>query len=468
MKFGKELEQTLIEEEIPEEWVGAAIQYKVLKKCINKVVAELKLLGLEQNTLKLLLENPHSAQIVEVDESHTTPTNPVIAEYLLSKLKHSDVIRPKLKITIDYGDTEYTDDHIAELGRELRAKIEHLLNDEEGHGLERGENIVELTESNQLVLSPQLSRARVEANQGGRHQHNEIIIVLNSDSKFFQMLDAELENLDKLRTEEERKLIGEVESISAVVKSLTDPKVSTSDMYKWREIFRIYLDLEVFFRYNESLLASLERSLAQIKQHLDDFMLRVSQTAVAEQFKRKQARKAFTDFVAMNYHLFKILQFQSINSKAFTKILKKFDKQTSLGIKHEFPKLISSDHVFITGASLAQKICFVMQLLLLQLVPQLEDYMCPICCLVAFKPIKLNCGHVFCVTCLVKMKREDKTNCPLCRYELAVALADSSNLDLKRQQLIQTYFPLEVKEKLKERDQERYHEMVGKGKCAIQ
>lgn len=468
MKFGKELEQTLIEEEIPEEWVGAAIQYKVLKKCINKVVAELKLLGLEQNTLKLLLENPHSAQIVEVDESHTTPTNPVIAEYLLSKLKHSDVIRPKLKITIDYGDTEYTDDHIAELGRELRAKIEHLLNDEEGHGLERGENIVELTESNQLVLSPQLSRARVEAKQGDRHQHNEFIIVLNSDSKFFQMLDAELENLDKLRTEEERKLIGEVESISAVVKSLTDPKVSTSDMYKWREIFRIYLDLEVFFRYNESLLASLERSLAQIKQHLDEFMLRVSQTAIAEQFKRKQARKAFTDFVAMNYHLFKILQFQSINSKAFTKILKKFDKQTSLGIKHEFPKLISSDHVFITGASLAQKICFVMQLLLLQLVPQLEDYMCPICCLVAFKPIKLNCGHVFCVTCLVKMKREDKTNCPLCRYELAVALADSSNLDLKRQQLIQTYFPLEVKEKLKERDQERYHEMVGKGKCAIQ
>lgn len=109
-----------------------------------------------------------------------------------------------------------------------------------------------------------------------------------------------------------------------------------------------------------------------------------------------------------------------------------------------------------------------MQLNLLQLIPQLDDYMCPICCTVAFKPIQLQCGHVFCVRCLVKLKKEDKTNCPLCRYEGAIAMADGSNLDEERQLIIQKYFPVEVKEKLKDRNQERYEEMVGKSKCVMQ
>ena len=42
MKFAKTLERTLEEDEIPQEWVEAAIQYKALKKCINKVVNELE------------------------------------------------------------------------------------------------------------------------------------------------------------------------------------------------------------------------------------------------------------------------------------------------------------------------------------------------------------------------------------------------------------------------------------------
>lgn len=33
---------------------------------------------------------------------------------------------------------------------------------------------------------------------------------------------------------------------------------------------------------------------------------------------------------------------------------------------------------------------------LLPIIPQLEDYECSICGDVAFKPIRLNCGHKFC------------------------------------------------------------------------
>ncbi|RUS12506.1 hypothetical protein BC937DRAFT_87709, partial [Endogone sp. FLAS-F59071] len=40
MKFGKALEQAL--EEMPAEWRSYAIQYKILKKCINHIVHELE------------------------------------------------------------------------------------------------------------------------------------------------------------------------------------------------------------------------------------------------------------------------------------------------------------------------------------------------------------------------------------------------------------------------------------------
>lgn len=359
MKFGKELEQTLIEQDIPEEWIGAAIQYKVLKKCITKVVEELKLLGLEQNTLKLLLENPDNKKIVEVDEENATASNPVIAKYSLTKLKNGDKIQPMLKITIDYSDKGFTDDHVLELGLELKSKIEKLLN-EDIHDGEK--NIVELKENHELVLSPQSSHPVPDDHNSEHHdtkstassqraKKNEIIIVLNSDSKFFQMLDEELESLDNLKIAEEKKLIDEVETIGDLVKTLANPNVpmKKSDLYKWREVFRLYLDLEVFFRYNETSSSSLERNAQQIKKNLEEFLQRVSKTHITNDFRHKKSLVAFNNFVAMNFHLLKVLQFQSINTVALTKILKKFDKQTSLGIKHSFPKLISKDHVFIGG-----------------------------------------------------------------------------------------------------------------------
>lgn len=176
-------------------------------------------------------------------------------------------------------------------------------------------------------------------------------------------------------------------------------------------------------------------------------------------FKKKQSLETFNQFMEMNYHLLKILQFQTINNEALRKILKKFDKQTSLGIQKTFPKLISNDHIFMSGSSLAQSICYIIQESIIKVIPQLDDYSCPICMNIAYKPIRLSCGHLFCVRCLVKMKQDDKTSCPLCRKENAILYADSSNLDLESMELMKKYFPREVKEKLRERDKERYNEL---------
>lgn len=473
MKFAKEMEQTLSEEVLPDDWIEAAIQYKALKKCINKVVNELEFLGLEKNTLKLILDDTNKNKIVELDEKDAQPNNPLLAEYTLMKTRNSDgsQIVPMLRITLEKGDQNLSDDHIETLGLELKRKIDEYISSVDDVTAET--QIIEIREEEgKLTLSPQSSRVDspppVHSSDDNK-KRKDIYILLNSDNKFFQMLKDEVENINKLRDSEEHKLVDEVEHISDVVKTLTDPRksVKRSDLYKWRQLFKIYLDSEVYFRYNDSSISSVERSAEQIKKNFDSFIQNVEKSGILDTFRNKKSLVAYSQFIEMNYHLLKVLAFQSLNTRAFTKILKKFDKQTSLGVSKKFPQLLTNDHIFTNGESLARSICYVIQNSLLILVPQLEDYTCPICCMIAFKPIKLTCGHVFCVSCLVKLKQRDSTNCPMCRYNRAVELADSGNLDEKSMALMKKYFPLEIKEKMQDREKEKYEELVGHNKCII-
>lgn len=458
MKFAKVLQQTLVEDDIPEEWVEAAIKYKVLKKCIARVVRELEFLGLPKADLKLLLQDED--KMVEVDQSETTPNNPIVAQYTLRK--RNNKIVPFLKIILNDTDTkQYTEDHVQEVAAEIRGKLKSVLStDDDDH------HVIEIKEEeNQLVLLPTTSHRETEVEDIVKVENkNEIIIMLNSDSKFFKMLNSELESLDHIRDYEETQLVAEIEHLTDQITLVTKRRL---DLYNWRELFRIYLDSEVFFRYNETKFALLQRTAGQVKANLSDFESRIEKAKVMDRFKRKLLEAAYRDFMAVNERLLKIIQFQTINTTALRKILKKFDKRTSLNISDKFPQLISEDHIFINGSSVAQSICYVMQNKLLTVVPQLENYTCPICLSVAFKPIRLACSHIFCVRCLVKLKQRGKTNCPMCRYENAIELADSSNLDLAAMELIKKNFPLEVKEKLKEIDKERYEELVGKKNCVI-
>lgn len=460
MKFAKVLQQTLVEENLPETWVEAAIQYKMLKKYISKVVEELQFVGLTNTDLKLLLQNEDQKKTVELDREEASPTNPIMAKYMLTKSRGSNRIVPYLKIVLNDTDKQsYTQDHIQELAQEIREKVEKAMStdDEDQHVMEIRE------QEDGLVLSPTHTRNNEELVKV--QNNNEIVIMLKSDLKFFRMLNAELANLDEIRQSEEKTLITEVEQIGEIVHLLTQKR---ADLYKWRELFRIYLDSEVFFRYNETSRLQLERSSDQIKRNLQEFTDRVQKTDILDTFKQKKSLVAYHQFVKTNERLLKIMQFQSINTTALRKILKKFDKRTSLNISTKFPDLISQDHIFITGSSLAQSICFLMQHRLLTLVPQLEDYLCPICMSIAYKPIRLECGHIFCVRCLVKMKKRGKTDCPLCRCQEAILKADSSNLDLEIMDLIQRFFPMEVKEKMKEIKDEKYKEVVGEHKnCVI-
>ena len=103
---------------------------------------------------------------------------------------------------------------------------------------------------------------------------------------------------------------------------------------------------------------------------------------------------------------------------------------------------MSNDH-FISS-ELAKRLCFTMNQRLVGIIPQLDDYLCPVCSSISIKPVRLACSHVFCVRCLVKLQRQGKGLCPMCRSDVVLD-ATSGNLDMGLANFLWFYFPKEAK-----------------------
>jgi len=140
----------------------------------------------------------------------------------------------------------------------------------------------------------------------------------------------------------------------------------------------------------------------------------------------------------INKSILQAILFQQMNSMATQKILKKFDKRTSLTARSAFPEFMSSDPFF--AESLARAVCYVMSENLLSVLPNIDDYTCPVCASISFKPVRLECSHVFCIRCLVVLQRDKKSQCPICRREV-VMKADSENIDESLLRFFEDVFP---------------------------
>lgn len=140
-----------------------------------------------------------------------------------------------------------------------------------------------------------------------------------------------------------------------------------------------------------------------------------------------------------------------MNQDAMGKILKKFDKRTALTAKSGFPLFMSEDPFF--QSELSHALYYTIATNLMSLIPQLDDFECPICTSISIKPVRLVCSHVFCLRCLVKLQFQQKRFCPICRRD-AVMMADSNNIDYALLNFLKLYFPKESREKQKENEQE--------------
>src|ERR1700712_1549200 len=95
-----------------------------------------------------------------------------------------------------------------------------------------------------------------------------------------------------------------------------------------------------------------------------------------------------------------------------------FDKRTHLGVGRTFPKIIASDPIM--SETMAKAVCAQMSTNLSQIVPQVDDYSCPICSEVQWRPVRMKCQHVFCSNCAVKMQKQRRKFCPLCREDVVL------------------------------------------------
>ena len=124
-------------------------------------------------------------------------------------------------------------------------------------------------------------------------------------------------------------------------------------------------------------------------------------------------------------------------------MLTEFDKRTSLGISQRFiPSISPSD----LSQDIARSICKEVSNELITLVPQVSDYLCPVCMSIAWRPVRLKCRHVFCIRCMIVMQRNHDDHCPMCR-DPVVMQADSDNIDETMAKFLKKYFPEEVQAK---------------------
>jgi hypothetical protein len=69
---------------------------------------------------------------------------------------------------------------------------------------------------------------------------------------------------------------------------------------------------------------------------------------------------------------------------------------------------------------MAKAVCAQMSTDLSKIVPQVDDYSCPICSEVQWRPVRMKCQHIFCSNCAVKMQKQRRKFCPLCREDVVL------------------------------------------------
>lgn len=292
MKFGHTFQEALQGEAYPQHWVEKAIPYRQLKKILGKVREELITKGYDPDTLHKLLADHNAKYSLETSESN----------YLRPRL----VVRPVLPISPPGSPDSWED----------------------------------VTESEMEVTTPAPTRTPTPApmpeevveskpTEVGKDdqetQSSWVKIPLDSDAKFFNVLQTDVDELDTLQTEERRSMNDIILALGNEISEVAKPRkglirVSKSDLYRWREIFELYLAAEVFFSTTET--SGGVRNSEKARKQLVWFQAELEKRDILRKFKLETSINAYNRFLALNATLLQNVQFQELNQMAVVKIIK--------------------------------------------------------------------------------------------------------------------------------------------------
>ncbi|KAF2641580.1 hypothetical protein P280DRAFT_399185 [Massarina eburnea CBS 473.64] len=466
MKFGQVFKEALRNEGFPPEWISSAISYSQLKKCINRLTAELAQVGLDPVTLEKLLR--HVEDYNKSAEASTADEEFRPFEYILSDGERGEggkkkVFRPKLLFYVEEATGAL---HSAKLDKETREKLQML-------AVETGMSdlrVYEEEESDGKGGAADGKESNGHANGNGARSHSPslcaIEVPLTSDTEFFTKLTTQLSSLEALQLKEEKRMHTEIEDLGRQIARFTDPdrKANKKLLAVWRQIFQLYLEEAVFFGTTERDHSAHGAEKATTR--FNEFCVKIKETGLVGKIKKREQMEALETFMHINKEILQGLRFGEINHTAMSKILKKFDKRTALSIKPHLPPTLTYPQF---SQHLAKAVCAEVNTQILSHVPQIDDYSCPMCMDIKWRPVKLGCGHTFCIRCLIVMQTRKQNRCPLCR-EKCVEKANSDNLDLELADFLKKWFPEEVRQK------QKYNELMAgvdaygevyKEKCAV-
>lgn len=356
----------------------------------------------------------------------------------------------------------------------------------------------------------------------------EIIIPLTADTQFLDTLTHSLTQLSELQSSQREDFITSTEDLCASVARAASPYASKNDIYVWREIFQLWVDMQIFEGQTEKTRGelSVDESEARLKRFAQELVKRgwlaqssvgsnspklsrnkaAVQNALSLPMRDSRSTNAVEDFLRLNLALLDVKKFQRVNVEAARKILKKHDKRTALtassglrefvrqqestraaaaaaaasslgmhlpphaaemtgtlvapahGTHPSLAALLPSSTTGLLSESLPHILLSLLTTTLLPILPSVDDYSCAICTGLAWRPIRLDCSHLFCIRCLVKLQKQGKTDCPLCRAKGVVKTADGRNLDEATVNMLKMWFPNEISEKDHENERDRKKE----------
>ena len=319
MKFARTFDETIEGGNFPPEWQAAAIRYRQLKKCIRRVQGELAELGLDLKSLKALISE--QGQQGEGGERGCEDEKQPMLQYMFDGTLQR--FQPKLVLTMyDQNGLRF----VLGLSEETKRSLEKLLESRGTPKVHAAE--VEVIEENDFLSAAENEEDSGTVSSESRESVAEspvstIEIPLNHDSEFFHILTSELVSLDEVQSQAAKTLEGDIVALGRSVTAVSAPTtlVSTSDLYPWREIFRIYLESGIFFSTLE-MESHKERTAEEAQSRLQKFIAEVERRGLPKSFKHRNSPLLFERFLAVNEQVLKVLQFQAINKTAMQKILK--------------------------------------------------------------------------------------------------------------------------------------------------
>jgi hypothetical protein len=458
MKFGHEYEAVLASHGFPPEWIETAVEYKNLKKCIKKVHRELDKLGLDHQTLASLnsLASCGPAQKTPKVKDYYAGTRPALTSI-------PEEFIPQLRILVDSKSGAPLD---AKLAPETRVSLqkmamhEMLVSGRRENGRHRpavddADHDRTSQRSNSLASIPEPPDARW------------VQVPLPSAKDFFQMLEPNLMKLDELRDAETHHLQDEILDLGEAVENVVQPVregyeakrgVSYRDLYFWREMFRLYLETPIFYMETERRRGAL--TYPEARSNLEAYDRRLRDTGLLDKMRTPAAKAAAQSFLDLNLHILTIMHFQEMNTRAITKILKKFNKRTRLdegqqfvsNLRLKYPAIATTSTAGGFADSIARDLHAEIGSKVLAIVPQLDDWICPVCYGMAWRPVNLRCCRsVFCIRCVIQLQDMGKIKCPMCCAQ-TVMRANGMNIDFETMEFLEKFFPMEVKKRQKENE----------------